>query len=342
MRPFVYERATDVAQASRLGVATGQGQIDAGTQFLAGGTTLLDLMKLDVMRPAKVVDIGPLHTAHDGVEVSAAGLRLGAFAKMSRVADHPDVLQRYPAVAQSLQLAASAQLRNMATLGGNVLQRTRCSYFRDPSWAACNKRRPGSGCAALTGFNRNHAVLGVDTSCISQYPGDLAVALIALETQVELTGAHGVRRLPFGALHAPPAGTPHIETTLRSGEIITAFLVPSSAWSRRSVYLKIRDRASYQFAIASAAVALDMDGEQVRNVRIGLGGMAYRPWRALEAESMLTGAELTEARAESAAAAAFSSAVTHGDNDFKPELGRRTLVRALLQAKNMSATGLEG
>jgi xanthine dehydrogenase YagS FAD-binding subunit len=336
MRPFGFERAVDIAHASRLGQDSGQGQTDAAVQFLAGGTTLIDLMKLDVLTPARVVDIGPLQVAHNSIEAGAAGLRLGAFATMSATADHPGVLQGYPAIAQSLQLAASAQLRNMATLGGNVLQKTRCTYYRDSSWSACNKRNPGSGCAAIQGFNRNHAVLGVDDTCIAQYPGDFAVALIALDAQVELNGPSGRRRLPFSSLHAPLNRRPHIETTLRPGEIITAFFVPPGAWNRRSLYLKVRDRASYEFAISSAAVALDMDGERVRSVRIGLGGMAYRPWRAKEAEDALTGKPLTESNAEAAAGAALSSATTHGYNDYKPELARRTLVHALLQARSIT------
>jgi xanthine dehydrogenase YagS FAD-binding subunit len=339
MRPFTFQLATDVARASQLGLGTGQGQTDANVQFLAGGTTLIDLMKLDVLRPARVIDIGPLRRAYDAIEVGPNGLHLGALARMSAVADHPGVLDAYPAIAQSLQLAASAQLRNMATLGGNVLQKTRCTYYRDPSWAACNKRSPGSGCAAISGFNRNHAVLGVDDSCISQYPGDLAVALIALEAQLELSGPLGSRRTPFAALHTPANGQPHIETSLRSGELITGFLVPPGAWNRRSVYIKVRDRTSYEFAISSAAVGLDMDGERVRNARIGLGGVAYRPWRAVEAEDTLTGKPLTEANAEAAAAAALKDAKTHGHNDYKPELARRTLVRALLHAGSLKPSG---
>jgi xanthine dehydrogenase YagS FAD-binding subunit len=335
MRPFAFERASDSAQASRLGFGTGQGQTDAAVQFLAGGTTLLDLMKLDVLRPQRVVDIGPLRRRYDSIEVGPTGLHLGAFATMSKVADHPAVVQDYPVIAESLQLAASAQLRNMATLGGNVLQRTRCPYFRDPSWAECNKRNPGSGCAALKGFNRNHAVLGVDDNCISQYPGDFATALIALDAQMELHGPHGSRRMPFGSLHTPVNHQPHIENTLQSGELITGFTVPVGAWTRRSLYLKVRDRSSYEFAIAAAAVALELEGDRVRNVRIGLGGVAYQPWRSMEAEQVLIGKQLDEAAAEAAAATALQGAKTHGHNDYKPELARRTLVRALLQAQAM-------
>jgi xanthine dehydrogenase YagS FAD-binding subunit len=335
MRPFGYERAVDLAQAQRLGRDTGQGQTDAAVQFLAGGTTVVDLMKLDVLRPERLVDLSPLRAAHSGIESTPSGLRLGAFATMSGVADHPEVRRLYPALADSLVLAASAQLRNMATLGGNVLQRTRCPYYRDPSWAACNKRKPGSGCTAIDGVSHNHAVLGVDASCISQYPGDFAVVLAAFDAVVELSGPGGARRLALSALHRAAEGEPHLETALRPGEVITAFDVPAGPWTRRSLYLKIRDRASYEFALASAAVGLDLDGDTVRQARIGLGGVAYRPWRSPEAEAALVGKRLDEASAEAAAAAAFAGAVAHGGDAFKPELGRRTLVRALLQAKAM-------
>ena len=335
MRPFAYDRAASLSDAARLGAGVEQGQTDAPTQFLAGGTTVIDLMKLDVLRPNTLVDLNALRAGYGAIEATPTGLRLGAFAHMSEAAAHPDVLRDYPVIAQSLSLAASAQLRNMATLGGNVLQRTRCAYFRDPSWAACNKRNPGSGCAALDGSNRNHAVLGVTRACISQYPGDFAVALIALDARVELSGPAGARHIDFSALHRRAADQPHIENTLQPAEVITGFVVPAGAWTRRSLYLKIRDRASYEFAIASAAVALDLDGDVVRNVRIGIGGAAYSPWRAHEAEAALTGKPLTEASAEAAARLAFHGAVTHKDNDYKPELGRRTLVRALLQAKTM-------
>jgi xanthine dehydrogenase YagS FAD-binding subunit len=339
MRPFTYERAADLSQAARLGAGTGQGQVDAPVQFLAGGTTLVDLMKLDVLRPARVVDLGELASRYQRVELSADALHLGAFATMAAVADHPAVKTRFPIITESLQQAASAQLRNMATLGGNVLQKTRCTYYRDPAWAACNKRVPGSGCAAITGFNRNHAVLGVDDNCIAQYPGDFAVALIALDAQVELSGPSGTRRIPFSTLHRP-AGQPHLETTLGPAETIVGFEVPATPWTRRSVYIKVRDRASYEFAIASAGVALDLDGDTVRHVRIGLGGMAYRPWRAQGAENALTGKPLTEATAAAAADVALQEARTHGKNDYKPKLARQTIVRALLHAKAMPAMGL--
>jgi len=341
MRPFAYERAADIGQATRLGALTGQGQIDAVVQFLAGGTSLIDLMKLDVLRPAYLVDLGPVKEGYDRIESGPEGLKLGAFAKMAAVERHPAVRAGYPVIAQSLQLAASAQLRNMATIGGNVLQKTRCPYYRDVSWQACNKRRPGSGCTAINAVNRNHAILGVDESCISQSPSDFGVALVALEATVELSGPDGARRIAFSTLHTPVGGQPHIETTLRSGEIITGFHIPAGPWTQRSLYLKIRDRASYEFALSSVAVALDLEGDHVRQVRIGLGGMAYRPWRSQEAEALLTGRPLTEENADAAARAALQGAKTHGGNGFKPELARRTLVRALLQAKTLTPDGAE-
>jgi xanthine dehydrogenase YagS FAD-binding subunit len=332
MRPFSFERAADLEQACRLAPGTGQGQVDAPMQFLAGGTTLIDLMKLDVLRPKTVVDLGAL-ASHEPIAAGPDGLTLSAFAKMSKVAAHPAVLSRYPVIAQSLQLAASAQLRNMATLGGNVLQKTRCPYYRDTSWKACNKRVPGSGCTALTAFNRNHAILGTDNSCIAQYPGDFAVALIAVTAQVDLVGPRGSRSIAFADLHCVANGRPDVETTLRPGEVITAFRVPAGDWMRRSLYLKIRDRASYEFAIASVAVALDLQGDTVKEARIGLGGMAYRPWRAVEAEHYLAGKTLTASSAGNAAEAALSGAKTHGHNDYKPELAKRAIVRALLEAQ---------
>ena len=336
MRPFDFAAAQNTVQAASLASGTGQGQADAATQFLAGGTTLIDLMKLDVLTPRRVVGLSGLADANERIELRGQELLLGGFAKMAAVARHPVVLAHCPALAQSLALAASAQLRNMATLGGNVLQKTRCTYYRDTSWSSCNKRNPGSGCAALVGFNRNHAILGIDDSCIAQYPGDLAVVLAALEAQVDVTGPRGARQIPFAALHTLAMGRPHIETTLGEGEIITQFRIPVGAAARRSVYVKVRDRASYEFAIASAAVALELDGETVRDVRIGLGGMAYKPWRSHEGEQALTAKPLTAANMTVAAAAALAGAKTHGLNDYKPELARRTLIRALLEAQALT------
>jgi xanthine dehydrogenase YagS FAD-binding subunit len=337
MQPFAYERIDAAADALRAGKQTGQGEVFAPAQFLAGGTTVVDLMKLNVMTPARLVDINALRDRHSAISFDDKGATLGAFASMAAAASHPQVIARFPVIAESLNLAASQQIRNMATLGGNLLQRTRCTYFRDVTWKSCNKRSPGSGCAALAGFNRNHAVLGVDRSCIAQYPGDFAIALIALDAQLSVQGPAGARRLPFAQLHRDPAGTPHLEHTLKPGEIITSIFVPSGPWAARSTYTKVRDRESYEFAISSAAVALDLDGDTVRDARIGLGGMAYRPWRATAAEAALAGKPLTQQTAEQAAHAALEGAVSHGYNDYKPELARRTVVRALLAARNISA-----
>lgn len=325
MRPFQFVRADGPEAAIAAH--------DAGAQFLAGGTTLLDLMKLDVMRPSRVIDINRLRAARlDRIEAGADGLRLGALARMSDTADHETVRKDYPVIAQALQLAASAQIRNMASLGGNVLQRTRCSYFRDTSYGNCNKRIPGSGCAALEGINRMHAVLGTSDACIATYPGDLGQALIALDAQVEISGARGSREIPFSNLHRRPAETPEIETSLAPGELITAFRVPAIPFARRSLYLKIRDRESYEFALASAAVALDLDGKVVKEARIALGGVATTPWRAKDAEARLKGQTLDPQTAAAAADAAFAQAKPREHNTFKIELGKRTLVRALLQA----------
>ena len=246
MRSFFYQRATDpsaAVQALAVADTNNSPLTEAESQPLAGGTTLIDLMKLDVMRPRTVVDINPLAAQWSAIDLSSDYLRLGAMARMSDVADNPDVQRHYPVIADALKLAASQQIRNMATLGGNVLQRTRCSYFRDVSYDACNKRNPGSGCAAMEGFNRTHAVLGTSDQCIASYPGDFAQALIALNASVEVTGKSGTRNLPFEQLHKPPGRSPQIETTLAPGELISGFLIQGH-WPR-SVYLKVRDRQSY-------------------------------------------------------------------------------------------------
>jgi xanthine dehydrogenase YagS FAD-binding subunit len=336
MRPFTYSR-TDVPEtAVRMGSVAADAHVRSPVQFLAGGTTLLDLMKLDVMRPEALVEITGLEEGPAGrIDASPQGLHLGALVRMADAAEHPIVSRDYPVLSQSLKLAASQQIRMMARLSGNVLQRTRCSYFRDTSWSACNKREPGSGCAALQGFNRLHAILGTSDSCIASYPGDWAQALVALDAMVETLAPSGPRSFPFAELHRPYGDTPHVETTLQPGELITGFVVPSGAHTRRSLYLKVRDRESYAFALASAAVALDLDGDRVREVRIALGGVASRPWRAREAEEALRGQVLDEATATRAAAAAFAGARTHGHNDFKVTLGQRTVVRALLQVRAM-------
>lgn|SRR5262245_1180149 len=324
MRAFAYLSATSTSSAIAAS--------SAGAQVLAGGTTLLDLMKLDVMRPERIIDINPLQQRFGRIERTADGLRLGALVRMAEAARDPVLLGDYPVLAQALRVAASPQLRNMATLGGNVLQRTRCAYFRDPSYQACNKREPGSGCAALDGVNRKHAVLGVSEQCLATYAGDFAQALIALDARVHLIGPQGERQIAFDRLHRLPADRPDLETTLAPGELITAFSVPGGPWTRRSLYLKIRDRGAFAFALASAAVALHLQAGEVREARIGLGGVATVPWRAREAEQSLKGKAMTEANAAAAAEAAFARAQTREHNAYKPELGRRTLVRALMAA----------
>jgi xanthine dehydrogenase YagS FAD-binding subunit len=329
MRPFALAQAADAAVAGQLASAT-------SGSYLAGGTVLLDLMKLDVIQPSTLVDINALAGRHGTITADGDGLTLGALVRMAEAECHPAIRRHYPVIRDALWQAASPQLRNMASLGGNVLQKTRCSYYRDVSWPNCNKRVPGSGCAAMDGVNRRLAVLGVSDHCIAHYPGDFATALVALGAEVMLRGTDGgERHIPFEELHRLPGDTPHIETNLRPGELITAFHVPAGRWTRRSLYRKVRDRASYDFALASAAVALHLDDGIVVAARIGLGGVATKPWRAHEAERVLRGRRLDEPAAEQAAAAAFAGAVTRDETDFKPELGRRTLVRALLEAAAM-------
>jgi xanthine dehydrogenase YagS FAD-binding subunit len=336
MRPFQYKTAESAADAVALGQTPADAHVRAPVQFLAGGTTLIDLMKIDVMRPEALIDIKHIEDAPmRGIDATDRGLRIGSLVSMAEAADNATIKSEYPVLSQSLWMAASQQLRNMATLGGNVLQRTRCNYFRDTSYSACNKRNPGSGCAALDGFNRLHAVLGGSDACIASYPGDFAQALIALGASVETLGQTGARTLSFAELHRDYGADPHIETTLKPGELITAFLIPAGAHTRRSLYLKIRDRESYEFALTSAAVALDLDGDRMRDVRIALGGVATKPWRSHEAEDALRGQLLTEDNAMRAAGAAFASAQPRKHNAFKVKLGQETIIRALMQARSM-------
>jgi xanthine dehydrogenase YagS FAD-binding subunit len=336
MQPFVFDYADSPAAALRAGAARTRSAVASPTQYLAGGTTLLDLMKLDVMRPQAVVDINGLaDTALGRIDATPDGVRLGALVRMAEAAEHPMVLGACPMIAQSLKLAASQQIRNMASLGGNVLQRTRCTYFRDVSYTACNKRNPGSGCAAMDGFNRDHAVLGTSESCIATYPGDFAQALIALDARVEVLGRDGTRTIPFASLHRPPGDTPDVETALRPGDMIAGFQVALAPWMRRSLYLKVRDRESYEFALASAAVALDMRDGEVADARIALGGVATVPWRAKEAEQALLGHAIDDNSLTAAAQTAFAMARSREHNAFKIALGRRTLMRALRTAAAM-------
>jgi xanthine dehydrogenase YagS FAD-binding subunit len=337
MQPFAYEAVTTAGAAVEAGARGRAGStLQSPAQFLAGGTTLIDLMKLDVMRPEHVIDINPLASSILGrIDIADRGIRLGALVRMAEAADHPQIRRAAPAIAQSLNLAASGQIRNMASLGGNVLQRTRCPYFRDVSYSQCNKRSPGSGCAALDGFNRSHAVLGTSDRCIATYPGDFAQALIALDATVEIAGPRGTRSIPFADLHRPPGTTPDVESTLEMGDIITAFFLPARPFSRRSLFLKVRDRESYEFALASAVVALDLADGKVQDARIALGGVASVPWRATDAEAALKGKAIDEASKQAAAEVAFRGAKTHEHNAFKVELGKRTLMRAIGQAAAM-------
>ncbi|HEY3812743.1 MAG TPA: xanthine dehydrogenase family protein subunit M [Caulobacteraceae bacterium] len=337
MRRFDYQRVRDPADAIHAAAAlkAPAAETEWPAQYLAGGTNLVDYMRLDVVTPRRLVDINDLQARFGEIDATEKGLRLGALARMSTVADHPAVRRDYPVIADSLRLAASGQIRNMASLGGNVLQRTRCNYFRDVSYAHCNKRAPGSGCAALEGVNRKHAVLGVSDACIATYPGDFAQALVALDAAVDVAGPGGARTLRFEDLHRAPGDTPEVETNLGPGDLILGFTVPAGAWTRRSLYLKVRDRESYDFALASAAVAIDLEGDVVHEARIALGGVATKPWRAHAAEAVLKGRALDAAAARAAGEAAFDGARTRTQNAFKPELGRRVLARALMQAREM-------
>jgi xanthine dehydrogenase YagS FAD-binding subunit len=297
-----------------------------GAKYIAGGTDLLQLAKDNVETPTRLVDLEGLRAG--GVLASADRLRLEPLARMSDVAAHPDVVARWPVLSQALLASASPQIRNMATMGGNLLQRTRCGYFRDTGFA-CNKRVPGSGCSAIHGENRMLAILGGSEHCIATYPGDMAVALIALDAQVELTGAKGTRTVPVESFHVLPGDTPHIETVLAPGEMITATEIPASAAARRSYYLKVRDRASFEFALVSAAVALDLDGRTIRGVRVAAGGVGTKPWRLPEVEAALTGRTADEATLRAAAEQAGAGAQPASMNGFKLVLLRRTVLRAL-------------
>ncbi|SCB12284.1 FAD binding domain-containing protein [Rhizobium multihospitium] len=320
MRNFSYLRATSTAEAA-------QAAQQVGAMLLAGGTTLLDLAKCGVGEPDIVIDITHL-SGMSSILVDTAGATIGALARMSEVADHKDIRAAFPAVSESLSLAASAQLRNMATVGGNLLQRTRCSYFRDPgAFPACNKRNPSSGCSAIGGVTRNHAVLGTSEACIASYPGDLAVALVAFDAVVETDS----RKVAVNDFFLVPDNTPDKETVLQRGEIITAVTIPASTAARNSTYIKVRDRQSYEFAAASAAVGLELeaDGRTVRDVRVAIGGVATKPWRARAVEQALIGKALTPEALEKASRFAMEGAVDHGGNHYKIELAPRVIVRAI-------------
>jgi xanthine dehydrogenase YagS FAD-binding subunit len=316
--PFTFTRAADEKSA----LAAGR----SGARYIAGGTTLVDLMRETVERPGAVVDINAL--PYRDIDLSHDRLRIGSLVRMTDLATHPAVRQSFPVIAQSLELSASAQLRNMASIGGNLMQRPRCLYFRDVS-AACNRRNPGSGCAAIGGLNRTHAILGASDQCVATHPSDLAVALVALDAVVIARDAGGERRIPVGQFFRQPGQTPDREHDLRPGELIVAVEVPSAPEMRRSGYLKVRDRQSYEFALASTAVALDIAGGVVRAARIAVGGVATVPWRLPAIERAIVGQRASPALWTAAAAHAPDGAKPLQDNGFKMELIRRTVERQL-------------
>jgi xanthine dehydrogenase YagS FAD-binding subunit len=324
MQTFNYVKAASIDKA--LGAAN-------GAKFIAGGTTLVDLMKLSVETPSGLVDINILPL--DKIEpLPNGGLRIGAMVRNSDLAWNADVQKNYAVLSQAILSGASPQLRNMATTGGNLLQRTRCMYFREPTAGTpggygCNKRTPGTGCAALEGFNRSHAILGTTDQCIATHPSDMCVAMAALEATILVEGPKGKRTIPFADFHKLPGNTPHIENALEPGELITYVELPKPVEGAKSVYLKLRDRASYEFALASAAVVARVEGGHIRYVRVAMGGVGTKPWRSHEAEAALMGKAVDAAHFRTAAEAALKDAKPRTDNAFKVELAKRCLVRTL-------------
>jgi xanthine dehydrogenase YagS FAD-binding subunit len=321
---FQYFRANNVADAVRMIAA------DPTAKFIAGGTNLIDLMKENVERPSRLIDISrlPLKTVE---ETYAGGLRIGALVPNSDLAWHPLIEQRYPMLSSAILAGASQQLRNMASTGGNLLQRTRCAYFYDTA-TPCNKREPGSGCSAIGGINRGHAILGTSDSCIATHPSDMCVALAALDARVHVVGLDGSRVIGFNDFHRLPESAPQIDTNLHSKEIITAVELPAKGFSTNYSYLKIRDRLSYAFALVSIAAGLELDGGTIKEARIALGGVAHKPWRDLEAEAVLRGQAPTQAVFTRAAHLLLRNAKGYEHNAFKIDLARRGIVRTLTQA----------
>lgn len=337
MEAIAYERADNIAAAVRAAR-------EPGVAFIGGGTNLLDLMKGGVERPLKLVDI--THLSDDGLdavrELPQGGIRIGALMRNSDAANHPLVRTQYPLLTQALVAGASAQLRNMATVGGNLMQRTRCPYFYDTAFTACNKRTVGSGCAALDGYHRTHAILGASESCIAVNPSDMSVALAALDATVQVTGPDGARSIAFAQFHRLPGDRPDLDTTLRPGELITSVELPPSTLSAHSSYLKVRDRASYAFALVSVAAALQLEEDTIEVVHLALGGVAHKPWRASIAEDMLTGHRLTDSALQAAAAAQLRDARPLRDNRFKVMLAERAIVRAVNVAAGRERAGVTG
>jgi xanthine dehydrogenase YagS FAD-binding subunit len=321
VQPFDYSRAKETSGAIQSMTS------HARAKFVAGGTNLLDLMKEHVETPDRLIDVNELPLK--SIESVAGGVRIGALARMSATAAHQTIRTNFPAISEALLLSASPQLRNMASIGGNLMQRTRCPYFRDITFEACNKRNPGSGCSAIDGENRMHAILGTSPSCIATHPSDLAVALAALDAVVHVRGPKGEREIAATDFHLLPGSTPQREHALAYDEIITAVFIPSAAHAKRSHYLKVRDRASCEFALTSAAVGLDLDGTMIRSARVALGGVGTKPWRSMEAERALTGKSASTGVFRVAAEAALRDAKPQRQNGFKIELAKNTIVRAL-------------
>ncbi len=328
MTPFTYARADGIADAIKLGA-------DPATAYLGGGTNLVDLMRETIARPDRVVDVTGLSA--EIAETEDGGLSIGAAVRNTALAEHPVVRARYPVLARAILAGASPQIRNMATVGGNLLQRTRCTYFYDTDGSNCNKRQPGSGCDAAGGFNRIHAILGASPACVATHPSDMCVALTALDAIVHIDGVAGARTLPFAELHRLPGDHPDRDTVLAPGELITAITVPPMPFATNSTYRKVRDRASNAFALVSVAAALRIDDGRVGDVRIALGGVAHKPWRALKAEAILRGAVPSEALFREAALAELADALPLRDNGFKIELVKRTLVAVLGDLAGASA-----
>jgi xanthine dehydrogenase YagS FAD-binding subunit len=327
MEPFRYVRVQDNQAAIR---AAGVNE----AKFIAGGTNMLDLMKLNIETPKQVVDITQL-SLYKIEELQNGSIRIGALVKNSDLAYHPIIIKNYPILSEAILSGASPQLRNMATTGGNLMQRTRCPYFYSTDFA-CNKRAPGSGCAAISGYNRMNAVLGTSDKCIATHPSDMCVAMAALGAIIHVQGPKGMRSIPFSEFHLLPGQTPQLEHNLKQDELITYVELPALSFAAKSHYLKVRDRASYEFALTSAAVALDIQNGMIKEARIALGGVGTKPWRSIEAENSLIGSAANEDTYKKAAAAAMAAAKPNKDNAYKLELAKRTLVRALNTVGGMS------
>jgi xanthine dehydrogenase YagS FAD-binding subunit len=325
MKNFAYSRASSVKDAIQ------QASRNNDALFIAGGTNLVDRMKVFLDEPAQLIDISRLEMQR--IESTQQGLRIGALVSNTAMADHPEVRRNYPLLSRAILLGASQQIRNMATVGGNLLQRTRCPYYYDTAFA-CNKRNPGSGCAALTGINRIHALFGASDQCIAVHPSDMCVPLAALDAIVEVEGSQGKRQIPFADFHRLPGDAPQRDSNLEPGELITAIVLPPVPFAKSGVYLKLRDRASYAFALISVAVALDVSGDRIQAARLAMGGVAHKPWRLSEAETFLQGKPATKETFQQAAELALKGAKPLAYNGFKVELAKRAIRRALTVSAN--------